>query len=99
MTLEESEVDETLYNGFLIDSEPFREYLKGYFVDFGTADDDKWHVRDSLSGVWNAALDAKAGLELTRDEKRERALRIDKERWPKDSDSQLIERRRPDDTQ
>ena len=71
-------MSESLYCGLLTDSDEFSEYLEKHFAWHKTAEKDHWHVRDSLSGAWNAALDAQQGLKLTNEERSERARRIDK---------------------
>ena len=74
-------MNEDLYCGLFSDSKEFRIFLERYFEQHKTDKYDKWHVRDSLSQAWNAALDVATGINPTREERRERADRIDNMLW------------------
>lgn len=66
-----------LYNGMFSDSEPFRKWLNSWFNKAKTTEDDKWWVRDYMSGAWNAALDVVRSLNLTSQDLIERADKLD----------------------
>ena len=66
-----------LHTGRLSDSPPFRKFLERYFSQHQVQKDDRWYTRDNLSEAWNSAIDAALGLNPSREERIDRARKID----------------------
>ena len=73
-------VNEDDYCGLFSDSKAFRKFFEEYCISHRIPKDDRWWRRDWLVGCWNAALDNAVGLELTKEEKRIRAYKLDESR-------------------
>lgn len=73
----------SLYNGFITNSKEFAAYLDYHCNIYDIDEEDRHLERDRVASIWNAALDAQAGLKLTKEEKIDRAYELDHERFEK----------------